>query len=484
MRLTTAIFWPVIVCMLVTSFTTTAVAGVSLKSAINAANGHTYHEIAGNSSGAGITWTDAESTAVSLGGHLVTINDDAENNWVADNFKGSYYDWIGLNDAAQEGHFVWSSGQPVTYTKWAQGEPNNMNGNEDYAQIYNWSGMKNQWNDMANANNNSGYVIHGIVEVAPAQVWRFGQDNPLWNTPNDKYGNSQTTIAVNGCALSSLAMVLNHAGISQNPGTLNTLMKNNAGYSGLNVNWFVATREAANAAGSPKTRFVSLHNSSSTEVLDKALNEGHPVIVGVDNDTHYVVVTGKQGNTYSIADPGYADQTHTTLDSYNNNFRARGYVVDPPDVSELDISVFAPGSGVNLLLRDFLGNKTGINQAGLLSEEIPNSVHFKDSIVPLGSAQPPTEVDQLVHIDTPASGEYGIDISGIDAAPTSYTIIETAYAPDGSRLWQRSVSGIVAPGSVDHFAITYTVPEPSGLVLLSISAITFLVHACRRRPAA
>ena len=46
----------------------------------NAANGHAYYLLSTN------TWTQSENEAIALGGHLVTINDDAENNWVYDTF--------------------------------------------------------------------------------------------------------------------------------------------------------------------------------------------------------------------------------------------------------------------------------------------------------------------------------------------------------------------------------------------------------------
>ena len=67
----------------------------------NAANGHLYYLLDSNS------WTAAEAEAMTLGGHLVTINDMAENHWVYTNFIT--YDgvqrplWIGLTDRRIDG---------------------------------------------------------------------------------------------------------------------------------------------------------------------------------------------------------------------------------------------------------------------------------------------------------------------------------------------------------------------------------------------
>jgi RHS repeat-associated protein len=84
-------------------------------------NGHTYLL-----TGSSLTWSQAEAYAQALGGHLVTINDSAENEWVRTTFSGLFGGlWIGLNDSVQEGNWVWSSGQGVAYTNWSSGEPNN-----------------------------------------------------------------------------------------------------------------------------------------------------------------------------------------------------------------------------------------------------------------------------------------------------------------------------------------------------------------------
>ena len=84
--------------------------------------------------------SNSEEQAISLGGHLVTINDAAEQDFVYTNFAnygGSPHNlWIGLRrNALDYNEFVWASGQPITYTLWAPGEPNNCGGIEPKGMI-------------------------------------------------------------------------------------------------------------------------------------------------------------------------------------------------------------------------------------------------------------------------------------------------------------------------------------------------------------
>ena len=133
---------------------------------VNPANGHSYYLLTQN------TWAASEAVATTLGGHLVTINDADENTWVLDtfsNYGGSYKTlWIGLNDRAVEGTFVWSSGETATFRNWYSGEPNNSGGAEDNTHIYDPSrggGYVGKWNDAGNSTIESGVPLHGVVEV-------------------------------------------------------------------------------------------------------------------------------------------------------------------------------------------------------------------------------------------------------------------------------------------------------------------------------
>jgi len=93
-----------------------------------------------------LTWVDAEAEAVNRGGHLVTINDAAEQALLASLFDPGEQFWIGYNDINLEGEFVWASGEATTYTNWLPGEPND-NGGED-AVVMNGIPDDSRWNDL------------------------------------------------------------------------------------------------------------------------------------------------------------------------------------------------------------------------------------------------------------------------------------------------------------------------------------------------
>ncbi|MEM7395358.1 MAG: C-type lectin domain-containing protein, partial [Verrucomicrobiota bacterium] len=76
-----------------------------------------------------ISWDKAKSLAESMGGYLVCINSQEENEFVARLF-GKRTVFIGGTDAETEGEWTWLSGEPVTFAQWQGGEPNNK-GEED-----------------------------------------------------------------------------------------------------------------------------------------------------------------------------------------------------------------------------------------------------------------------------------------------------------------------------------------------------------------
>lgn len=109
--------------------------------------GHTYKgTFGGHTYFISNTPTDPETAhanAIALGGHLVTISNAAENAFVS--AMSNQFIWIGLTDRSSEGTFGWVTSEPVSYSNWNSGEPNNYLGNEDWA-VINW-GPNGTWND-------------------------------------------------------------------------------------------------------------------------------------------------------------------------------------------------------------------------------------------------------------------------------------------------------------------------------------------------
>ena len=116
------------------------------------------------------TWTEAKDVATGLGGYLVAVNDQTENDWIRARMKDAGYEWnsvwIGYTDESSEGIFEWANGSDSTYENWQNGEPNNSGG-EDYTEL-----MSNgRWNDLPN-NNTQLYVIEfsGTVSSLPTVI--------------------------------------------------------------------------------------------------------------------------------------------------------------------------------------------------------------------------------------------------------------------------------------------------------------------------
>ncbi len=139
-------------------------------------NGHSYYRSTTRQ-----PWFAARASAHAAGGYLTTISSQAEQDFVylngvrnpnlAYSFENGV--WIGLNDAENEGTFVWENGEPVTFTYWEQGEPNNANGNEDFVEMKIDNG---KWNDYAS---NDAPVTAQLLNVLSYQTGINRNDTAL-----------------------------------------------------------------------------------------------------------------------------------------------------------------------------------------------------------------------------------------------------------------------------------------------------------------
>ena len=120
----------------------------------------------------GASWAEAEANAVALGGHLVTINNKEENDFIAKVIQSepdlSFF--IGATDKEIEGIWTDPSGNLLTYTNWNIGpnlasEPNGGT-SENYGVIYpgNFPGTeqaRGTWNDASNIEE----ITRGVAEI-------------------------------------------------------------------------------------------------------------------------------------------------------------------------------------------------------------------------------------------------------------------------------------------------------------------------------
>ena len=159
-----------------------SVASALLSADIQGSQTYNSHTYAITSSA--MTFAEAKAAAAELGGYLTTINTLEENTFLTSRFYGTYGNaiWIGANDIAEEGTWLWDNGTTSgddnltdticnapsgdctpsnakwadnTTRKWNGGEPNDSGG-EDCANITNANGF---WNDLPCSSS-----LYGVIE--------------------------------------------------------------------------------------------------------------------------------------------------------------------------------------------------------------------------------------------------------------------------------------------------------------------------------
>jgi hypothetical protein len=200
-------------------------------------NGSTY--ILSNSA----TWQQAQAEAQSLGGNLVTINNQAEQNWLITTFGSSEELWIGLTDQVIEGQFKWASGETSTYTNWYAGQPDNGGPNGEHYVVLNY-GSSGKWNDYPNAS------FRGIIEITSS-------------TPTITLAVSPNSVLENGSI--NILYTFTRTGVTTNALTVNYSIAGTAGssdYTGATP----GTGKTITFAAGASTATLTINPSADTTV--------------------------------------------------------------------------------------------------------------------------------------------------------------------------------------------------------------------------
>jgi len=137
-----------------------------------------------------MTWQQSRDKCASLGGHLVTLTSQAEEQFVIDNFvvPANQTIWVGATDENSEGHWEWITKEPWEYTHFPPGKPDEACGGEDYLLMYNID-KGHAWDDLSNTTNvcfpEAPYQTYAVCEWESTVNCKATEIQALANLPSD-----------------------------------------------------------------------------------------------------------------------------------------------------------------------------------------------------------------------------------------------------------------------------------------------------------
>lgn len=328
-----------------------------------------------------VSWTVANLFSEFVGGHLVTITSEEEQQKVieliANGARSSY--WLGATDTNRDRIFSWVTGEVFSYTNWFSNQPDNFIYREFFLEMrstYNW-----QWNDVSDrgaSQEYNGFIVEkannvsetkniavydpnggeylGKTEPYQEEESFFGRYVRFYSSgsrrPTDTYSTSIITSGNNKTRGSTTNPMNHYTEISVNCGTENLLrspdvLKKSSIISADMGEYEIASnrRKAFCWTGGMPGRGVNTYILDWVPREDPGLcylNDGNTTTISNYSDTYGNSITIDLGEKKEITDidiwryyadgRGYFDCV--VLISEDNNFDNNDYVVWNSDRNE------------------------------------------------------------------------------------------------------------------------------------------------------
>ena len=136
---------------------------------------------------------------------MADIHSEDENTFIFNSILEAGWNgsaWMGMTDAAEEGNWVWTSGQPVTYTNWASQEPSNGNGIEHWMHM--WGDDNPYWNDHRGELSTKCLIE---LPILASVIWNIGEEGLTASYPIAT-SSVEATLIVDGTEMCSVSQAI------------------------------------------------------------------------------------------------------------------------------------------------------------------------------------------------------------------------------------------------------------------------------------
>ncbi len=163
--------------------------------------------------------------------------------------------------------------------------------------------------------------ITTISASADASYQSWKQGDSRWGSM--RLGGSSYTMANSGCAATALSMLMVHSGSvtddSFTPATLCTFFNNNGGFSNRgDISWGVSSKLASSFSFEGYGTLSASSVSGKADEIQKYLDAGYYVILGVKSGGHWVAVDKVDGDKVYAFDPANGKYINV-FDAYSNS---------------------------------------------------------------------------------------------------------------------------------------------------------------------